>query len=135
MLRTRQSLYILLMSLSGFLMGCEDSEELNIAVQGDPPFEDKANGITGTLPKDPQIYSFSGSQTRYSMIIIKPDPIIDYKILSNMPDPDVDYKIIIIDPGIKKETPDLSSTSGKYPREKIIERKEKSKDTKPETQP
>ena len=86
------------MSLLGFLMGCKDSEEMNIVVQGDPPFEDKVKTVTEILKKDPHIFTFSGSQTRYSMIVIKPDPNIDYKNLSILPDPNVDYKIIVIDP-------------------------------------
>ena len=125
MQRTPKALYMLLMSLSGFLMGCEDSEEMNIVVQDDPPFQDKVKTVTETLKKDPQVFTFSRQQTRHSMMIIKPDPNINYKILSTTHDSDVDYKIIFIDPEIKNEIPDLSRTPDKYPREKIIEREEK----------
>ena len=115
-------------------MGCKESKEINIVVQGDSSFKDKIKTITETLNEDPHFFNLSGSQTKYSMKVIKPDPNIDYKIVKITRDPYVDYKIIVIDPKLKKEIPDLSHTFGEALRNKLIEKEEKSKNTKPALQ-
>jgi hypothetical protein len=42
-----------------------------------------------------------------AMIVVKPDPTIDYKIRIVKPDPSIDYKILIVGPAAPKSMPDL----------------------------
>ena len=68
---------------------------------------DDATGSADTLPHLPAMsvetlcqplhvpgYAIPGEQDKYAMIVIKPDPRVDYKILEIPPDPTIDYKII-----------------------------------------
>lgn len=131
MIKNQNLFYMIIVCLVCFLSGCKESKELNIVVQGDPSFKDKIKIITETLKEDPQTITVSGSQTRYSMKVIKPDPNVDYKIVRITPDPDVDYKIIVIDPELNMEIPDLSRTFGEALRNKLIEKEEESRSREP----
>jgi len=47
-----------------------------------------------------------------AIIVVKPDPTIDYKIRVVKPDPSIDYKILIVGPPSGKRMPDLSEQLG-----------------------
>ncbi|HUT90201.1 MAG TPA: hypothetical protein VMY37_11935 [Thermoguttaceae bacterium] len=62
------------------------------------------------------------------MIVVKPDPGANYKIVQVTPDPRVAYKIIVVDPTSGKELADLSRQLGNALREKIEKEQKGSKE-------
>ena len=107
--------------------GCVKDDSLQlvpITIQGDPTITAQ---LGQSLKEIPNIV-LPGTQTEYSIILLKPGPGVDYKIAQFTPDPTVEYKIAIIDPKSGKEIPDLSRELGDAIRERLIEEQDDSAD-------
>jgi hypothetical protein len=96
---------------------------LPIVFEGDPA---TITQIETILKENPELV-VPGMQTKFSMIVVKPDPGVDYKIVQVTPDPSVHYKITILDPSSGKEMTDLSRQFGHALREKIEKKQKESK--------
>ena len=69
------------------------SEPLGVVLRADPI---TAAMVEAVLKEDPEIV-VPGTQTRYSLKIVKPAPGVDWTMLQVVPDDDVGYAIVFID--------------------------------------
>lgn len=109
----------ILACLPCIVMGCKGSgdlyQEVPIILEGDSA---AIAAIEQILRDNPQVV-VGEAQTKYSMIIVKPDSGVDYKIVQVTPDPNIDYKIVVVDPKSGDELADLSRGLGEAIRENL----------------
>ena len=115
-------LVCLVLVVSGFNES-GDSQSISIVLQGDPG---TTAALKEILKEKPQL-AIPGTETEYSIRVIKPDPSVDYTVVQITPDPNIDYSIIIIDPQSGKRMPDLSRKLSDALREKLQQKKKESK--------
>lgn len=116
----------LLVCLLLAVTGCKESDDaqlISLVIEGDPAVKVLLEQI---IKNDPLVI-VDGTETKYTMQVIKPDSSIDYKIIKVIPDPSVDYKIIIIDPISGNKVAGLSDQLGNVLLGKIQQKQKDSK--------
>jgi hypothetical protein len=126
-MKNNQLLIGLLVCLAFILEECKvsdaDQKTFSMVLHGDS----KVANVHGKSLEDNPKVAIPGTQSNYSLMVIKPDPTIDYKIVGIIPDSDIDYKITIIDPESGKELGNLSRELGDALRKILRQRQKDSK--------
>ena len=98
--------------------GCSSSggpELLNVILRADPITSAKVEAV---LKGDPE-FVVPGTEIRYVLRVVRPDPGVEWTMLQVVPDDDIGYAIVFIDSTSGKELPDLSRQLGPVLREKL----------------
>ena len=114
-------LVCLVLAVSG-LNAYGNSERISTVFQGGPASRAL---LDISSKKNPQI-AVPGTQSEFSIRVIKPNPSVYYEIVQITPDPSIDYSIITINPGPGRELADLSQQPGSALREKLRQKQKES---------